>query len=176
MSIKLNKRQLLAAQFLALGYSSKNAAIHCGVREETICRWKKITDFKNITDDIQIHLFDDLLGQQTAWVKSAQKVIAETLLDETISSKLKTSVALRYLHVFAANSVSFEDKRQKLINKRSPIDDTDEYMKFSYEIVKAFFFIKDLNKSCSTADFKEEVNKVIQHIDSFSKTVNKKIY
>ena len=52
MSTKLNKKQLLAAEFLAFGETARSVSAKLGIRHETISRWKKIPCFVDMIRDV----------------------------------------------------------------------------------------------------------------------------
>ena len=75
MSIKLNKRQLLATHLLATGLSAKETANQIGIRQETISRWKKLDMFADQLNTLHIEILETILTKQAGMIQLAHDTL-----------------------------------------------------------------------------------------------------
>ena len=100
MSIKLNKRQLLATHLLATGLSAKETANQIGIRQETISRWKKLDTFVDQLNTLHIEILETILTKQAGMIELAHDTLFTALNDKTLTLPIRASISLRLIGLF----------------------------------------------------------------------------
>ena len=100
MSIKLNKRQLLATHLLATGLSAKETANQIGIRKETISRWKKLDIFADQLNTLHIEILETILTKQAGMIELAHDTLFTALNDKTLTLPIRASISLRLIGLF----------------------------------------------------------------------------
>lgn len=100
MSIKLNKRQLLATHLLATGLSAKETANQIGIRQETISRWKKLDIFADQLNTLHIEILETILTKQAGMIQLAHDTLFTALNDNTLALPTRASLSLRLMGLF----------------------------------------------------------------------------
>ena len=100
MSIKLNKRQLLATHLLATGLSAKETANQIGIRQETISRWKKLDIFADQLNTLHIEILETILTKQAGMIELAHDTLFTALNDKTLTLPIRASISLRLIGLF----------------------------------------------------------------------------
>ena len=103
MSIKLNKRQQIAANLLGLGKRQKDVARFVGVSEETISRWKKNALFVAQTDKQTLRLCQELVSQRLQLVDRCHAALINALNCLETPEASKAQLALKYLSFAGAD-------------------------------------------------------------------------
>lgn len=98
MSIKLNKRQQIAANLMGLGSRPIEVAEKLSVSKETISRWQSQEAFETEVDRVTEVLLTEMLNERVALIDASHKVIKEILLSDDISTSIRGNIAMKYLN------------------------------------------------------------------------------
>ena len=97
MSTKLNENQLIAVHLLASGVKASIIANQLGMREETLSRWRQISEFKKALDEATEAVLREIDETHKNLLISSQNAINEALNNEDLDLFKKANLALRYL-------------------------------------------------------------------------------
>ena len=97
MSNNLKESQVMAAYLIAIGFPVRLVSKELNIREETICRWKKITSFKNCIKKYQGEFISNIETKHFSLVQKAFFNIEKALDDDGLSFKDKADLSIRYL-------------------------------------------------------------------------------
>ena len=165
MSIKLNKRQSLAAQLLAAGEPSKAVARQVGVRQETLSRWKKLTHFNYHIKHIHIEILESILAKQVEMLQLAHNTITTALNDSDLSLHARSSIALRLLGLFDGMhplNQKIEEKENALRKKETANNGRPDIM---YSIIQYLYHINGIDPSLSDNNYRLQVEKYLNDIN-----------
>ena len=97
MSTKLNENQLIAVHLIASGVKASVIANQLGIREETLSRWRQISEFKKALEDATEAVLREIDETHKNLLISSQNVISEALYNDELDILKKANLALRYL-------------------------------------------------------------------------------
>ena len=97
MSNNLKESQVMAAYLIAIGFPVRLVSKELNIREETICRWKKITSFKTCIQKYQGEFISNIETKHFSLVQKAFFNIEKALDDDGLSFKDKADLSIRYL-------------------------------------------------------------------------------
>ena len=166
MSTKLNKRQLLAAAMLGMGNKAKVVSKELGIRCETLSRWKQMDEFNDVMHQTHVHLYEDMINQQTFLIRKSQNIIEEALSKSSLPLQIKANLAMRFLQIYSGSSSAYEKMETHLKKTKSVGKENHDYLKVQHSIIKAFFNIRDFEKMYSGEEFR---GKVIEQIGCVNK-------
>ena len=90
----LNERQLKAVVLLSQGFSSKDVASEVDVSVQTVCEWRKNTDFKALVNSIMDDYIESAVGQMNSLASDAVSVIEQLMESKSESVRLKAACKL----------------------------------------------------------------------------------
>ena len=97
MSTKLNESQLIAIHLLASGVKASIIAKKLGIREETLSRWRQISEFKKALEDATEDILRQIVETHKNLLIASQNIIADALNKEDLDLFKKANLAVRYL-------------------------------------------------------------------------------
>ncbi len=103
MSTKLNKRQQIAVQMLAVGYRPIDVADHLDVSKETVSRWSANASFDEELERLNIEFLEGLMTERYRLFEMCHEAIKGLLSSDETSQAVKASVALKYLSISNSN-------------------------------------------------------------------------
>ena len=95
MSNNLKESQVMAAYLIAIGFPVRLVSKELNIREETICRWKKITSFKTCIKKYQGEFISNIETKHYSLVQKAFFNIEKALDDDGLSFKDKADLYYR---------------------------------------------------------------------------------
>ena len=115
MSIKLKESQLLAAHLIASGVKSSEILNQLNVRPETLCRWKQDPEFIKVVNDTTEIILNEIIDTHKNILLLSQKIILDTLQDESLDLVRKANVALRFIGLMKGKD-DLSDKSNKRLS------------------------------------------------------------
>ena len=103
MSTKLNKRQQIAVQMLAVGYRPIDVADHLDVSKETVSRWSATDSFDEELERLNIEFLEGLTNERYRLFEMCHEAIKDLLSSDETSQAIKANVALKYLSISNSN-------------------------------------------------------------------------
>ena len=115
MSIKLKESQLLAAHLIASGVKSSEILNQLNIRPETLCRWKQEPEFMKVVNDTTEIILNEIIDTHKNILILSQKIILDTLQDESLDLVRKANVALRFIGLMKGKD-DLSDKSKKRLS------------------------------------------------------------
>ena len=115
MSIKLKESQLLAAHLIASGVKSSEILNQLNIRPETLCRWKQEPEFMKVVNDTTEIILNEIIDTHKNILILSQKIILETLQDESLDLVRKANIALRFIGLMKGKD-DLSDKSNKRLS------------------------------------------------------------
>ena len=95
MSTNLNKRQLMAADMLGMGYRPSIVAKNLDVTRETVSRWQNNQDFAEAQQQAYIAALKDITTETTLITAKANQAILEAFEDVNTASTARLLCGLQ---------------------------------------------------------------------------------
>ena len=165
MSTKLNKRQQLAATFIAMGETAIAVSKKLKVRPETLSRWGQIEAFQSAVHHAHLKIYEELINQQTNLLKRSQTLILDLFNSSEVTKQIKASLAIRYLQMVGGQSSANEKMQEHLAKHTTAHKETNQELLVHQKILRFFFDIRDAAQSLQGSVFIEKVNQQIANVD-----------
>ena len=115
MSIKLKESQLLAAHLLATGIKTSEILNQLNIRPETLSRWRQDPQFMEVVKDTTEIILNEIIDSHKNILILSQKIILDTLQDESLDLVRKANVALRFIGLMKGKD-DLSDKSNKRLS------------------------------------------------------------
>ena len=115
MSTKLNENQLIAVHLLASGYKSCEVAKQLNIRQETLSRWRQVSNFEKAVNDTTEIILSEIIDTHKNILILSQQMILEALKDENLDIMKKANIALRFVS-FMRGKDDLSDKSSKRLS------------------------------------------------------------
>ena len=115
MSRKLKESQLLAAHLIASGVKSSEILNQLNIRPETLCRWKQEPEFMKVVNDTTEIILNEIIDTHKNILILSQKIILDTLQDESLDIVRKANIALRFIGLMKGKD-DLSDKSSKRLS------------------------------------------------------------
>ena len=146
MSNNLKESQVMAAYLIAIGFPVRLVSKELNIREETICRWKKITSFKTCIKKYQSEFISNIETKHFSLVQKAFFNIEKALDDDGLSFKDKADLSIRYLksttNYLSKNINEFNFNLEKEKNKKIQAEECREDQFILDEAIKEYAELK----------------------------------
>ena len=150
MSTKLNKKQLLAAEFLAFGETARSVSAKLGIRHETISRWKKIPCFVDMIRDVQLILFQEMISRQTSLLSYSQEA----------------NLGIKYLNLYGGAS-TVHDKMEKFYQLQKKANNDNNYsVRKMFDIIDSIFKLCNASEELSDKEYRVKVKELIETVNT----------
>lgn len=103
MSTKLNTRQQIAVQMLAVGFRPIDVADHLDVSKETVSRWSANDSFDEELQRLNIEFLEGLMTERYRLFEMCHEAIKGLLSSDETSQVIKAIVAVKYLSISNSN-------------------------------------------------------------------------
>ena len=143
-SMKLNKRQLIAAELLGVGVRPSDVAQKLTLRRETISRWQVNPDFILAKEKAYLEVLSNIIKESTLLTNKAHQALLEAFEDQEISKVAKATIGIRYLNLVGAQSTAYEKSNSKYIELSKRTDNNEVVAKWFVDILDG---IRDLKPS-----------------------------
>ena len=80
--MKLNKRQLIAAELLGVGYKPSDVAKKLSIRRETISRWQVNQEFIFAKEKAYLEVLSNIVNESNLLTNKAHHALLEALNDQ----------------------------------------------------------------------------------------------
>ena len=144
MSTKINKRQLIAAELLGVGYRPSDVAQKLTLRRETISRWQVNPDFILAKEKAYLEVLSNIINESTLLTNKAHQVLLEAFEDQEISKVAKAGIGIRYLSLVGAQANTYEKSNKKYVDLSKVTDNNEIIAKWFVDVLDG---IRDLKPS-----------------------------
>ena len=166
MSIKLNKRQQIAAEMLGIGYRPSAVAARLSVSRETISRWQQDPNFKQLSQQSHLELLANLLSDRLLLIDKCHRIVSETFENRDISATAKSSLAIRYLALTGAQSNVYGGIEQRQEFLLSIDEKSNESFRWIMDILDKLGTLKTTNGHLSDAEYRKRAENIVRRKDS----------
>ena len=111
--MKLNKRQLIAAELLGVGHRPSDVAKKLCIRRETISRWQVNPEFIFAKERAYLEVLSNIVNESNLLTNKAHEALLEAFDDQEISKVAKATIGIRYLSLVGAQSNTYEKTNKK---------------------------------------------------------------
>lgn len=115
MSIKLNKRQQIAASLIGLGSRPSEVADKLSLSKETISRWQAQANFEEETDRVTKTLLLEMLNERLALIDICHRVIKDILCSDNTATNIKGNIAIKYLNAVGSKVNAYDVLTKQMI-------------------------------------------------------------
>ena len=122
--MKLNKRQLIAAELLGVGHRPSDVAKKLSIRRETISRWQVNPEFIFAKERAYLEVLSNIVNEANLLTNKAHQALLEAFDDQEISKVAKATIGIRYLSLVGAQSNTYE-KTKKNYTELSKVKDNN---------------------------------------------------
>ena len=161
MSIKLNKRQKIAAEMLGLGHRPSEVARALASSRETISRWQKQDTFKKVVQTAQTEFLETIVRDRHQLLNKSHQVLLDALANDGLPLQTKANLAIRFLSM-AGSSTNIYSTAERTIESRIRLDDDSEQA--FLEIMQTLDKLSELKTSASNLsdyDFRNKATEII---------------
>ena len=142
--MKLNKRQLIAAELLGVGVRPSHVAQKLSLRRETISRWQVNPDFVLAKEKAYLEVLSNIVNEANLLTDKAHRALLEAFDDQEISKVAKAGIGIRYLSLVGSQSSTYEKSNSKYIELSKRTDNNEEVAKWFVDVLDG---IRDLKPS-----------------------------
>ena len=121
MSTKLNKRQLIAAELIGVGYRPSEVAKKLCLRRETISRWRNNHEFELTISKAHKSVLSNIVNEANVLTDLSHKSLFDAFEDKEVSKIAKAGIGIRYLSLVGSQSNAYDKnniKHADLTNKK----------------------------------------------------------
>ena len=166
MSTKLNKKQLLAAEFLAFGETARSVSAKLGIRHETISRWKKIPCFVDMIRDVQLILFQEMIARQTSLLSYSQEAVLNAFKSSETAETFKANLGIKYLNLYGGAS-TVHDKMEKFYQLQKKANNDNNYsVRKMFDIIDSIFKLYNASEELSDKEYRVKVKELIETVNT----------
>ena len=155
--MKLNKRQLIAAELLGVGYKPSDVAKKLSIRRETISRWQVNQEFIFAKEKAYLEVLSNIVNESNLLTNKAHHALLEAFDDQEISKVAKATIGIRYLSLVGAQSNTYEKTNKKYTELSKVTDNNGIIAKWLVDLLEG---IKNLKPSRGEITHQELINKV----------------
>ena len=142
--MKLNKRQLIAAELLGVGYKPSDVAKKLSIRRETISRWQVNQEFIFAKEKAYLEVLSNIVNESNLLTNKAHHALLEAFNDQEISKVAKATIGIRYLSLVGAQSNTYEKTNKKYTELFKVKDNNGIIAKWLVDLLEG---IRDLKPS-----------------------------
>ena len=143
-STKLNKRQLIAAELLGVGYRPSEVSERLTIRRETISRWQNSQEFISAVSKAHLGALSNIVNEANVLTDLAHKSLFEAFEDKEISKLAKAGIGIRYLSLVGSQSSTYQKLNIKYEELSKRNNNTDEIAKWIVDLMDG---INELEKT-----------------------------
>ena len=160
-SIKLNKRQQIAAYLIGQGSRPSKVAKQLQVSRETISRWRNDQAFMKQAKKSHAELLANLLSDKLALVNQCHETVSEALGSKNISISARAGIAVRYLALTGTHSNIYGGVEKRLDLLLSNDEESTEAFKNVMDTLDKLAALKRIDKDICDADFRKNVETIM---------------
>ncbi len=156
MLTNLNKRQILAAEMLGMGYRSCVVADKLSIRRETLSRWKTLPAFESISQQARINIMTNLISDKIRLLSRSHDAIDEALMSSKTTSISKTNIAIRYLCLLGGSSNAYNKLEEWHAFLLSTNDESNNSFSWVIRVLDELCDLKTSNGYLSDAEYRKK--------------------
>ena len=142
--MKLNKRQLIAAELLGVGHKPSDVAKKLSIRRETISRWQVNPEFIFAKERAYLEVLSNIVNESNLLTNKAHQALLEAFDVQEISKVAKATIGIRYLSLVGAQSNTYEKTNKKYTELSKVKDNNGIIAKWLVDLLEG---IKNLKSS-----------------------------
>ena len=167
--MKLNKRQLIAAELLGVGHRPSDVAKKLSIRRETISRWQVNQEFIFAKEKAYLEVLSSIVNESNQLTNKAHQALLEAFDDQEISKVAKAGIGIRYLSLVGAQANTYEKSNKKYVDLSKVTDNNEIIAKWFVDVLEG---IRSLNPTKGEITHQELINK-IDHLINLSNKMPK---
>ena len=161
-SMKLNKRQLIAAELLGVGVRPSDVAQKLTLRRETISRWQVNPDFILAKEKAYLEVLSNIINESTLLTNKAHQALLEAFEDQEITKVAKAGIGIRYLSLVGSQSSAYEKSNSKYIELSKRTDNNEVVVKWFVDILDGIRDLKSSRGEITDDDLRYRASKLIK--------------
>ena len=160
-SIKLNKRQQIAAYLIGQGSRPSKVAKQRQVSRETISRWRNDQAFMKQAKKSHAELLANLLFDKLALVNQCHETVSEALGTKNISISARAGIAVRNLALTGTHSNVYGGVEKRLDLLLSTDEESTEAFNNVMETLDKLAALKQVDKDITDAEYRRKVTTIM---------------
>ena len=140
--MKLNKRQLIAAELLGVGHRPSDVAKKLSIRRETISRWQVNQEFIFAKEKAYLEVLSSIVNESNLLTNKAHQALLEAFDDQEISKVAKATIGIRYLSLVGAQSNTYEKTNKKYTELSKVTDNNGIIAKWLVDLLEGIRNLK----------------------------------
>ena len=160
--MKLNKRQLIAAELLGVGHRPSDVAKKLSIRRETISRWQVNQEFIFAKERAYLEVLSNIVNEANLLANKAHQALLEAFDDQEISKVAKATIGIRYLSLVGGQSNTYEKTNKKYTELSKVTDNNQVFVNWFVQVLES---IRNLKSFREEMTHQELINKIDQLIN-----------
>ena len=160
--MKLNKRQLIAAELLGVGVRPSDVAQKLTLRRETISRWQVNPDFILAKEKAYLEVLSNIINESTLLTNKAHQALLEAFEDKEISKVAKATIGIRYLTLVGAQSTAYEKSNSKYKELSKRTDNNELVVKWFVDVLDGIRDLKPFRGEITDDDLRYRASELIK--------------
>jgi hypothetical protein len=160
--MKLNKRQLIAAELLGVGVRPSHVAQKLSLRRETISRWQVNPDFVLAKEKAYLEVLSNIVNEANLLTDKAHRALLEAFEDQEISKVAKAGIGIRYLSLVGSQSSTYEKSNSKYIELSKRTDNNEEVAKWFVDVLEGIRDLKPCKAEVNNEGLRVRVHELIK--------------
>ena len=160
MTIKLNKRQLIAAEMLGMGYRPSSVAEKLGVSRETVSRWQQNESFDAAKQKSYLNTLHDITNETTLIISTANQALLAALRDNSVSSTSRANIAVRYLSCVGHQNTVYQKLSESAYKLSNSEEEDMRAFKWIGDILDCIADLKASSRVVTDAEYREKIEKL----------------
>ena len=160
--MKLNKRQLIAAELLGVGVRPSHVAQKLSLRRETISRWQVNPDFVLAKEKAYLGVLSNIVNEANLLTDKAHRALLEAFEDQEISKVAKAGIGIRYLSLVGSQSSTYEKSNSKYIELSKRTDNNEEVAKWFVDVLEGIRDLKPCKAEVNNEGLRVRVHELIK--------------
>ena len=160
--MKLNKRQLIAAELLGVGVRPSDVAQKLTLRRETISRWQVNPDFILAKEKAYLEVLSNIINESTLLTNKAHQALLEAFEDKEISKVAKATIGIRYLTLVGAQSTAYEKSNSKYTELSKRTDNNELVVKWFVDVLDGIRDLKPFRGEITDDDLRYRASELIK--------------
>ena len=160
--MKLNKRQLIAAELLGVGVRPSHVAQKLSLRRETISRWQVNPDFVLAKEKAYLEVLSNIVNEANLLTDKAHRALLEAFDDQEISKVAKAGIGIRYLSLVGSQSSTYEKSNSKYIELSKRTDNNEEVAKWFVDVLEGIRDLKPCKAEVNNEGLRVRVHELIK--------------
>lgn len=160
MTIKLNKRQLIAAEMLGMGHRPSSVAKKLGVSRETVSRWQQDENFDAAKQKSYLNTLHVITNETTLIISAANQALLAALHDNSVSSTSRANIAVRYLSCVGHQNTVYQKLSESAYKLSNSEEEDMRAFKWIGDILDCIADLKASSRVVTDAEYREKIERL----------------